>query len=136
MRIILAAAASAALMTVTTNALAQATDACAAVLRQGLFNHFSSSTALGRSQQAKSAICDSYSRYQQDKLSARVAASYGVGSGEASFSKEQMESVGKGQGLVQEATSGVVVGVKTVVAPAGAGETRPKNVSVQYLIKY
>jgi len=74
---------------------AYATDSCNALLRHGITERFREQRIDNRSSKIQSELCDAYNSYKSDSQSGGAKASYGAFGGSASFSRSQIESVGK-----------------------------------------
>lgn len=87
---------------------AQTSD-CAELLRHGIYEHFVQTGRTSSFSETHKEICRAYSEYQSDAKGAGVKASYGLFSGSASYSANQIRSVGdamcdKGTSITDDAT--------------------------------
>jgi hypothetical protein len=73
---------------------ANAEDSCNRILEHGIYNYFRTSSENASAAQTRSQICTAYSKLQSDITSGGVQASYKVFEGSASFSRQQLESIG------------------------------------------
>lgn len=74
---------------------AYATDTCNALLRHGITERFREQNIDNRSSKIQSELCDAYNSFKSDSQSGGAKASYAAFSGSASFSRAQIESIGK-----------------------------------------
>jgi Phage Tail Collar Domain len=72
-----------------------AQDKCVALLRYGINNTVRSEQAGSSASTAYSQICSSYNSYKSGTLHADASGKYGVISGQASFTKNEIESIGQ-----------------------------------------
>lgn len=67
---------------------------CSELIRHGFYNHFRSIYTHTSASEIQSEFCSAYSKYQSDKISGKVSASYGLFGGSVKVSREQLEVIG------------------------------------------
>jgi hypothetical protein len=71
-----------------------ADDDCTDLIRHGIYNYFQQSSRSSNYSATQSEICTQYNKLQTERKSGNIGASYGLFSGSASLSAEQLERIG------------------------------------------
>ncbi|GEO43633.1 hypothetical protein SAE02_77810 [Skermanella aerolata] len=99
---------------------ASAQEHCVAGLRVGLYDHYMSTTSASDNSTIHNQICEAYKKYESDKMGGDVKASYGLFSGSASLSREQVEAIGQSMcqaNFSKEASDKLIKTSSSVIAP-------------------
>ncbi len=72
-----------------------AQDQCVSLIQNGLYNTYRSSTGSSNISQAQAQFCSDYNSYKQTGITGNVQASYGLFSGSAGASTNQIDAVGQ-----------------------------------------
>lgn len=67
---------------------------CSELIRHGFYDHFRSMYTHTSASEIQSEFCSAYSKYQSDKISGKISASYGLFGGSVKVSREQLEVIG------------------------------------------
>lgn len=67
---------------------------CSELIRHGFYDHYRSIFTHTSASEIQSEFCSAYNRYQSDKISGKVSASYGLFGGSVKVSREQIEIIG------------------------------------------
>jgi len=70
-----------------------AQDLCSPILQHGIYDSFREYSDQANSQTIDNQVCEAYSKLLTDKTSGHLSASYGIGKGDVSMTREQLEAI-------------------------------------------